>query len=402
MNNSIAYALTGAGGDYGSSRGFLAADDAQLVMGAVDGNEAQFAAAATDGFSDMLYALSLPNLAIWSFGHDRLRDPQTPLDGDRGYTNEGSRKDADDYANEGKLTIPADADPDMLAAIGAKPGETLSHTRDQAHLINHGFAYWLATDDPRAAIVQQATAAYALASVYNGPYSDGRTRTRFGYGRTTMNMWSAAWKLRDVALNASGALLWDRERALRHALGIIADWKRQYAMMEASTDVDSRSSSIARWVDRNSGDNAISNFMMAQYGPESAYLWAMAGEPAMLTLLAEHFVLRFGRIGGTRGYYGKGSGSGFAILEGRAMPYDDADGLVRWTNDGNNLPNDTFDGAPYHYTFRAYQALRLAKAAGLAVPGLDAAIGAMDAARARTSQWVNTAQINVKHASMPF
>lgn len=402
MNNSVAYALTGAGGDYGSSRGLLAADDCQLVMGAVDGNDAQFAAAAEDCYSDMLYGLSLPNLAIWSATHHCLRDPQTPFAGENPYVNEGNLAGFDNYSNEGKLTFPADADPDMLAALGASPGTAYSHKRDQAHLFNHNYAYWLASGDPRAAILQQAIAAYALASAYQGAYPDGRTRTRFGYGRTTINMWTAAWKLRDVALHASGDLLWDRERSLRHANGIIADWKAKHAEMEAATDIDSRSSSIARWVDKNSGDNAVSNFMMVGYAPEVSYLWAKAGEPAMMQLVAEHFVLRFGKIGGTRGFYGKSSGSGFGILDAGTMPYDDEAGFIHWTNDGNSLPNDTFDGAPYHYVFRSYWALRLAKAAGVIVPGLDEAIAAMEDARDRTTKWVSTAQISVKHAGMPF
>lgn len=409
MNNSVAYALTGAGGEYGSSRGFLAADDCHMVMGAIDGNEEQYLAAAEDCFSDGLYGLSIPNLAIWSQNHDCLRDPQTPLPGDRAYTNEGSRSGADDYGNEGKLTFPADADPEMLAALGAVAGTTYSHTRDEAHLFNHGFAYWLASGDPRFAILQQAIAAYALAAEYRGPYPDGRTRTRFGYQRATINMWTAAWKLRDVAMHTSGPLLWDKERSLRHANGVITDWKAQLAEMDAATDIYNRASSIFRGIDNgvNANDSAYSNFMIQQYGPEAAYLWARAGEPAMLTRIAENMVLRFLKIGGTRGVYGKGSGSGFRLLEDGKLPYDDADGLVRWTNEGNSLPNDSFDGAAQHTVQRAYWSLRMAAdatARGWMAPvaGVHEAIAAIETARAKKAPTKDLSVVGVKHGGVTW
>lgn len=405
-NNAIAYTLSGQGGEYGSSRGFLSADDAHLVMGAVDGNEAQFAAAAEDCFSDVLYGLSLPNFAIWSDKNHCLRDPQTPFPGDLPYVNAGTSK-TENYGDEGKLTFAAGHP--AIEIYDAVAGTAYQHGRDTSHLFNHGYAYWVASGDWRAALLQQAIAAYSLASVWQGAYPDGSTRTQFGYQRWTINMWSAAWKLRDVALHASGPLLWDAERSLRHAHGVIADWKRRIAEMDAATDIYSRASSIFRGIDNGvtADDSAYSNFMIQLYGPETAYLWASAGEGMMLHRIAENMVLRFGRIGGTRGIYGKGTGSAFRLLEGNTLPYDDADGLVRWTNDGNSLPNDSFDGAAQHTVHRAYWALRLAEDAvrrGWCSPvaGLADAISAMEVCRAKKAPNKDLGVVSVKHGGVAF
>jgi len=346
-------------------------------------------------------------LAIWSENHNLLRDPQIPLAGDRAYINEGTSSKADQLGNEGQWCAPADYP--WLSQLGATADTCYSHGRDEAHLFNHGYAYWLATGDPRAAILQQAIAAYALASNYVGAYSDGRYRSRFSYQRTTMNMWSAMFKLRDVAENASssnGTILWSKARALKMVDEIIADWKTKIADMDAGTSIDQKSSSIFRGIDLNT-DSAYSNFMIQAYGPEAAYLFAARGEPAMLKRVAENMVLRFGKIGGTRGYYGTGSGSGFPVTVDGAMPYTDEASFVSWVKTAGTQPMDSFNGSPAHYVVRAYWALRLAQDAvrrGWMEPisGLDEAITKMDAARAATTSWVSTDAIRWKHSGVPF
>lgn len=398
MNSGIAYALTGAGGEYGSSRGLIAADDVQMIAGVVDGNSTQFAAAAEDCFSDMLYGLSLPNLAIWSENHDCLRDPQVPFEGDRPYTNEGTVKGGDSYGNEGSITFAEDR-----PEIGAEAGVKYSQTRDESHLFNHGAAWHMASGDPRAALLLQATAAYMLASNYRrvpGVYDP-----RFGYQRATVNQFNALWWLQDVSRHASGPLLWDRARTDKMVSDMWIRWEAKLAAMDAATDVYSRSSTAIRGVDLNS-DNAYNSYQIHSYGIEAAYLWARTGRPALLRRLAEHLIIRFGMIGGTRGYYGHGSGSGFAVLVGGKMPYDGtAAGLVKWSQEATQWPADSFDGAPAHYVLRAWWGLRMAAEVvpDANVEGVTAeqALAVMDAARARTVKYKDSGVINWKHAGIP-
>ncbi|MFD0849436.1 hypothetical protein, partial [Sphingosinicella xenopeptidilytica] len=142
--------VTGQGGEYSSSRGFVSGDDAVLIAAAIDGDRSLFSDAAKRNRVQMLYGLSLPNLAIWSENHNVLRDPQKPFRKDRPYINEGKANGRDHYGKEGNWIVPADYA--YLAELGATPGKSMAHgNRDEAHLFNHGYAYWLATGDPRAA-----------------------------------------------------------------------------------------------------------------------------------------------------------------------------------------------------------------------------------------------------------
>ncbi len=407
MNNAIAYAITGSGGEYGSSRGFISGDDATMIAAALAGNSAVFNDAAAQNRVQTLYGLSLPNLAIWSENHNQLRDPQIPLVGDKPYINEGTSSKAEQLGNEGEWCAPVDYP--WLSQLGATGGTCYTHTRDEAHLFNHGYAYWLATGDPRAAILQQAIAAYALASVYQGASTDGRYRTRFTYQRTTMNMWSAMWKLQDVAENASssnGNILWSKARAQKMVSDVLGNWKTQLADLDSGTTVYERSSSIFRGVDLNQ-DSAYSNFMIQGFGPEAAYLFASTGEPAMLKRIAENMILRFGKIGGALGFYGTGSGSGFPLVVSGALPYTDEASFIAWVKSTGTLPSNSFDGAPAHYVLRAYWSLRLAQDAVRrgwmpSVAGLDDAVAKMEAARGATTSWVYRDIIDWKHAATAF
>src|SRR5690606_11420085 len=108
---------------------------------ALDRDGQAFTTAARQARTEVLYGLGLPNLVIWSERNHQMRDPQLPFPGDRPYTNEGSLAGGDTYGNEGSWTAPADYP--YLEELGAEAGKTYSHKRDEAHLFNHGYAYWL-------------------------------------------------------------------------------------------------------------------------------------------------------------------------------------------------------------------------------------------------------------------
>ncbi|HBK92546.1 MAG TPA: hypothetical protein DDZ68_12840 [Parvularcula sp.] len=398
----LAAPIAGSGGEYDTSRGFVSGDDAAMIRAAVEGNAAVFAEAARQTRVQMLYGLSLPHLVIWSTNHDMLRDPQMPLAGDKPYANEGIDASVDNYSAEGNWCAPADYP--YLAEIGAAAGTCYGHQRDEAHLFNHGFAYWLATGDPRAAILQQSISAYMLAANYKR--AAGSYLPRFAYQRATVNQFNALWTLRDVALHASGPLLWPKPRTDKMIDDVWAGWQKQLEAMDAATDAYSRSATAIRAVDSN-GDNAYNTYQIHGYGIEAAYLWALAGRPMLLRRIGEHLIVRFGLIGGTRGYYGHGSGSGFAILKDGALPYDGTTaGLVAWSKTATEWPIDSFDGAPAHYVLRAWWGLKMTAAAvpDTKVEGMTAAaaLDVMAAARARTKAWKNAAIIGAKHAGVTF
>jgi hypothetical protein len=397
--------VSGQGGEAASSRGFVSETDARMIAAALDRDSNAFSSAAKRARIETLYGLSLPNLVIWSDRGHQMRDPQVPFPGDRPYTNEGGAKGADSYKEEGKWTAPEDYP--YLNEINAEAGKIYAHGRDEAHLFNHGYAYWLATGDPRAALLQQAIMAYALASNYRR--APGKYLPRFGYQRTTLNQFSAMWKLRDVAANVvaqQGNIFWPRTRAEKMNTEMWAGWKASIRRLDLSQSVQDRSVSIFRGIDSND-DNAYSNFMIQIYGPEAAYLWASAGEPVLLMRIAENFVLRFGEIGGARGVYGTGSGSGFPILVKGQMPYRDRASFVSWVNTNSTKSADSFDGASPHTVMRGYWALRLARDARdrgwlRPVAGLDEAIRKTEQAGRATKAWRYPGILGWKHAGVDF
>lgn len=403
-NNAIG-TVSGQAGEAGSSRGFVSETDARMIAAALDRDGGTFAAAAKRARVETLYGLSLPNFVIWSERHHQMRDPQIPLPGDRPYANEGRISGGDSYGDEGKWTAPQNYP--WLDEIKAEAGKTYSHRRDEAHLFNHGYAYWLATGDPRAAILQQAIMAYALASNYKR--GTGRYRPRFGYQRATLNQFSAMWKLRDIAANVRterGNLFWGPARARKMNADMWAGWKSDLARLDVSPNPQNRSVSIFRGIDSND-DNAYSNFMMQIYGPEAAYLWASAGEPALLSRITENFLLRFGAIGGARGIYGAGSGSGFPILVKGQMPYRDRASFIEWVNSTSKHPTESFDGASPHTVLRGYWVLRFARDAshrGWLQPfdGLDDAIVKTERASRATKAWRYPGILSWKHAGVAF
>jgi len=403
--------VSGSAGEADSSRGFLSEDDAVLIGAAMAREEGVFASAAARNRIQMLYGLSVPYQMIWSENHHKLRDPQQPFDGDRAYTNEGSLKVGDAYVDEGDWCAPADYP--YLSEIEATAGTCYTHGRNEAHLFNHGYAYWLASGDPRAALLQQSIAAYTIGSNYQR-YSSGQYRVRFNYQRATLNFFSAMWKLQDVAKNVAtvnGHIFWSKARADKMVADILADWDTQIAAMDATpaSDIYSRASALYKGTDYN-GDCGYSGWMIYAYGPEAAYLFASAGKPSLLRRIAEHDILVYGKIGGALGYWGPGGSSAFKVCNtGEAIPYADEAGFVNWvkTTDVNGHSTTTFNGAPAHYLMRAYWSLRMAKDAvsqGWMAPvaGLDDALAKMEAARAATTSWSSTGSVGWKHAGTTF
>ena len=389
--------VSGSAGEANSSRGFIAGDDAVLVASAGGGDAGAFAKAAARARVQMLYGLALPYLAVWSANHHALRDPQLPLAGDRPYRNEGGDwASGDNYGDEGSWCAPAGYP--YLAEIEATAGTCYSHARDQAHQFNHGYAYWLATGDPRAALLLQATAAYALAANYQR--HDGRYRIRFSYQRTTLNQFSAMWKLRDVAINASGPLLWSRARADAMVADIVADWSAQLARLDARTDAVGLMHRAAGSFDVT---EHYSDFMGQAYGAEPAYLFASIGKGALLARLAANMVWRAKDVGGTRGL-DKTTGSAIVTIDGSATTREAVIARVMARTDE---PTASFDGAQAHYVLRAYWLLRMAKDAAARgwiapVAGIDEAIAKMEAARDRTTAWKYLDTVAWKHAGVTF
>lgn len=405
-SSALPWTISGAGGEYSTSRGFISGSDAQMIAAVVDNKPAVFAEAAEKARIETLYGLSIPFQSIWSIEHQQLRDPQHPFAGDRPYVNEGTNTKFDRYGAEGKWCAPADYP--YLIEVGAAAGACFDHgNRNAAHLFDHGYAYWLATGDPRAALLLQSIGAYALASAYQGGYADGRYRTVFGYQRWTINMWSAAWFLRDVATHADGPILWSRARATKMWTDIITDWETKIDAMDAATDGASVAMRVLGAVDFSDTGN-ISNFMTQGYGPEVAYLWASAGHPKMLQRMSRNMAIRFHLIGGTRGVYGKGSGSAFKMTDSvKPLPWSDPAGLAAWVNAGNTLPADSFEGAAQHTVHRAYWLLKMGEDAARrgwmpANPMIGEAIRTMEAARAVKAPNVSSGVVGWKHAGVPF
>lgn len=394
-NNAIGV-ISGQGGEYSSSRGFISGDDAVLIAAALAGKDGAFRAAAKRNREQFLYGLSLPNFAIWSSNHDVLRDPQRPFPGDRAYANEGTEFGFDQFGGIGAWTAPADYP--YLDEIGANAGARYPHGRNEAHLFNHGYAYWLATGDPRAAILQQAIMAYALAANYQR--HEGRYRIRFNYQRTTLNYFSAMWKLRDVSRNATGPLLWNKARSDRMVGDLWADWNAEIARLDRAGDAVSKEMSTFRAYDRTTG---FSDFMAQNYGGEPAYLWASVGHGELLRRLAEHFVLRARDVGGTRGLDDPAKSS-LLTMDGTATTRA---AVIAKLNSRTNLRDDSFDGSAPHTVQRAYWLLRMADDAAARgwiapVSGVPEAITRIEAARDRTGAWKYRNILGWKHGAVPF
>lgn len=475
--------ISGQGGEYTSSRGFLPGEEAQLLAAAWDGNTTMFNAMVGWVEAQSYYSPTIPFLCIWSENHDTLRDPQIPFAGDLKYFNEGSS--SQNFGDEGNWRVPNDypyaaelgafytdivsvtkANPCVVTyngpvnpsngqgiyirdatgmtelagsfsvnsvnttaktfvlrttgnvnvdssawgtyTGGATGHSTLTHDRNEPHLFNHGYLWWLATGDPLAAITMQGIAAYTLAAVYQSAYGSGDYRSRFSTQRGTANFWAAMWRLRDVALNASGPNLWTSERALKMCNDCLDDWSDLIDGVDAGTDA---TSIMLRLIGSLDGDNGygISNFMPQIYAVDAAYLWASAGRPKMMERLGRQMVTRFGGFGGTRGVYGTQSGSalGLRLVSGGPIEYSDLAGMISWVNTNSAWINTSFAGAAQHTVHRAYWVLKYAQdcvSRGWYDPidGLDEAVAAMLAAKAVAAPDKDLSVVSWKHCLTDF
>ncbi|MGB7404440.1 MAG: hypothetical protein WA906_02005 [Pacificimonas sp.] len=403
--------VSASAGEAPSSRGFLSETDAAMIMAVVEDRRRLWQQSSEEAGVQARYALGLPYLLIQSRNHHALRDPQKPLPGDRAYRIAGREKGVDQYGGP-RWKVPANY-PDF---DGRRPtvGKEINHGRDLAHMFNHGYSWWLATGDPRAALLFQAQAAYALAAHYPTKVN-GYTGIRSGnvQERATLNHFSAMWRLKDVVdnLETTGVgLFWADDRANEM---ISESIEGHFAWLDDTGRLNTgaaQSVEIGRVVDRGS----YSNFMMQAYGPEVAYLWASAGRPELLERLAEHFVIRLGKAGGFAGLDPGKSDSAVPWRLGKdkkaPVPYRDADGLAAfWTGPANieNKPTDRFDRAPVHYAVRAYWLLKMAEDAVAKgwmdpVPELSPTIVKVEGDMRRTRSWRSQRNLMLKHAAVPF
>lgn len=391
--------VSAQGGEYASSRGFVSGVDAAMVAAALYGKSAMFTEAAKRARIDTLYGLTLPNFAIWSENHHTLRDPQMPFSGDRPYVNEGQGWGNSQKFGEGNWVAPSDYP--YLSELGAQAGVSYSHDRDEPHLFNHGYSYWLATGDPRAALIQQAIAAYAMASVYQGP--DGTNyRTRFNYQRATINMFSAMWKLRDISQNLTtqnGQIFWSRARIDKMVSDVLTSYSTQLAAMDRSTDTKDEMASAFLAIDRNP---AFSDFMNQSYGPEAAYLFASVGKGDLLRRMAQNMVVRTYLVGGTLGMEDPDT-STLISIDGSAITLPQV--LQKFAT--RPLPNTNFDQSAVHTVQRAYWMLKFAQDAArrgwiAPIDNLDQAIARMESDRSATTNWRYSNILEWKHAGVPF
>jgi hypothetical protein len=144
--------------------------------------------------------------------------------------------------------------------------------------------------------------------------------------------------------------------------------------------------------------------MTQAYGPEVAYLWASAGDGALLSRIAKHMVWRINALGGTLAMLGE-KGSTFIDIDGEVTTRQAIEAHVRAARPDRSTTN--FDDSPYHYTLRAYWLLKMAADAARRgwiepIEGLDAAIAKMETERDATDDWRSEAVLGWKHAAVTF
>ncbi len=397
-----------SGGEAPSSRGFVSDTDAAMIVAALSDDNGLWNTATRDAATQIRYALGLPYLVIQSRNHDLLRDPQKPLPGDRKYRVAGREKGVDQYGAPFWQPPAGYPGASLLDLSGAKD---FKHRRDLAHMFNHGYAWWLATGDPRVALLMQAQAAWAFASYY--PAADKARYQPVNAGnvqeRATLNHFAAMWRLRDVMreTETSGAgLFWDDARMERMIADSWTEYKAYIKRLESGSGPEAISVRSARLID----GGGYSNFMMQNYGPELAYLWAQAGEPVLLQRMTEHFVIRLGKTGGIAGLDPGKSDSSVTWKTDGGLGYRNADGLAAFWRGASNIenkPTDRFDNASLPYTIRAYWLMRMGQDAAARgwiqpVDGLDAAIVKVEADIRRTAKWKSVGTLMWKHAAVPF
>lgn len=389
-DNAIGNVSSGTGENH-SSRGFMSDNESILIAAALTNNQSVFDATAAAIHNEILWAMSMPHFMNWSPHHHMLRDPQIPFSGDLIYTTEGVAPSGGEALSAARGRWPAPADYPYLAEVNATAGTNYSHIRDCAHLFNHGWAYWFATGDPRVALVQNAIACMALGA--KEPDGSGNYVNRFSGQRTTMNVFSAAYKAHKMSI-ASSAVIWPQARRTKFFNDNMADWQAKVAAFEAATDDISKRRTAFKHLDGN--PTIFSYFMFQQYGALPAYFHAKEGKPELLTRLAEHFIIRVNDIGGRRGLQNDGAnsnngGNGSDLFNITMVTATTLAGMIAEIFDPRtSLPTDKFDGGSSGGACYIYMVLKFAQdavARGWMAPvtGLDTAVANFEAQHAATT-----------------
>ena len=389
-NRNYVGVTSAQGGEYVSSRGFIHDVDARVIDAALHDEDVVRAWDAVAAYS--WYSLAQPQGAVWSTGNHVTVDPQFPQPGDRAW----------EIANAG-----ARARPDIDSVV-----PTEKWKRDLAHLENTGFVHWVLTEDPVAGLLVQRQAAYALASFYEyrRTRGDRRYRAYDEQERGMYNLLSAAWKARDVSArvaSSKGSVIWRGARVAKMADDVIADLDARRFRPMAAAAVGGGDDYVRRlvglplaklnasaWKTSAGGELTLrgsSAFELPQYGKEPLYLWTRAGDARVarwFAASARHLTVRALHIGGARGIDRSESarGSAFPAAPVGAPPFADDVGWAGWVK---RLPiadasTQSFDGASLHTLTQVKATLLLAKAAGLKVPELEAALAKIDADWSRT------------------
>lgn len=398
-NNSIGD-VSGSAGDPPSSRGLHSGGDIAMIGAALDDATSDFNSLCEMNYCAFMYCLSLPHLVLWSPNHHQHRDPFFPYSGDVTYSvDSGAGAWCVEKWGGGSWIAPNDYP--FLSEIGATGGTQYAHGRNTEHLLNHGFAWWLATGDPRYPILAEAIAAYAFSAVYRGPIS-GKYRAKFDYQRFTINVcFNSTWALQDVGEHASGVMVWEPERINK----IVNDLHDDYELLlnaldnnitsrpEISGITAPRRAMMTAWKSFD-GVSGYSRFMQQRYGVESAYLWAMKGRPTFLRRICENAIIRAYHIGGVRGVWSAQSGSTILTMNGNQTTLNDI--IEERFDPRTDYPTDSFsstsENADIAQTVGLYKILLFAKDAITrgwmsSIDNLDNAISAMEACAANTSIW---------------
>lgn len=406
-NRNYVGVTSAQGGEYPSSRGFIHDVDARVIDAVLHGERIDHAWDQVAAYS--WYSLAQPQGAVWSAARHVTVDPQYPEPGERPW----------EIANAGRR-VRADIDSVIPAA---------RWKRDVAHLENTGFVHWVLTEDPVAGLLVQRQAAYALASFYEYERKPGQRR----YGAYTLqergiyNLLGSLWKARDVAARVASvksAAIWRPALVAKMANDVIADLDAKRFQPAVAASAGAGDDNVRRivglplaklnpsaWKRADGGQLMLrgsSAFELAQYGKEPLYLWTRSGDRRVarwFAMSARHLVVRAVHIGGARGIdrSENARGSAFPAAPVGAVPFRDDLGWAAWVKalPIAPMPTDRYDGASLHTLTQVKGTLLLARAAGLKVPELDAALARIDADWQRTVKPRYVALESAKHWASP-
>ncbi|MHB9878296.1 hypothetical protein ACSMXM_01325 [Pacificimonas sp. ICDLI1SI03] len=423
----------GGTGERGSSRGFFSSNDALAARHAYKGTQTQFDAYAPTLRLQALYAMSLPKMFIWSHNHDQLRDPMKPFPGDDIYVTSGTQPIAKFATEPMTWIVDQDFTDEELENLGGiSRGESRPVSRDLEHTFNHGYVYWLATDNPIHALMHEAMFAFALAYPYEGgPDGLGRYRIRQSNNitdRATCNQFSTLFRARRTLERISaenGKIFWEPSRIEtmeEECFANHADWvaDQQAALADPNGPASKAYIALAHAID----GGGLSPFMYTTYGQEMAYLWAIHGRPILSERLASHVIIRAHYGGGDAAFSPQGGtseGWGIPAMNGSAyatgltadMPYQTAVELGEYWRDlgiSSGQPADQYVSGPA-YILQMYSVLASAKqlrdlglidSTNYLLADLDAAEQSMATAMAASTYAAGYTTLNIKHAATQF